>query len=82
MHGFRIFQTNSGHAAFRTNEEAEKFREREKAKRDALKAAKLAARGGVIEGGEASDAVQTAPTQPDCGADNAQETQSVLEAGA
>lgn len=72
----------SGHAAFRTNEEAEKFREREKAKRDALKAAKLAAQGGVSEGGEASDAEQTAPTQPDCGADTTQETQPVMEAGA
>ena len=38
--------------------------------------------GGVSEGGEASDAAQTAPTQPDCGADTAQETQPVLEAGA
>ena len=77
-----LMENLSGHAAFRTNEEAEKFREREKAKRDALKAAKLAAQGGVIEGGEASDAAQTAPTQPDCGADTAQETQPVLEAGA
>lgn len=77
-----LMENLSGHAAFRTNEEAEKFREREKAKRDALKAAKLAAQGSVSEGWEASDAAQTAPTQPDCGADNAQETQSVLEAGA
>lgn len=77
-----LMENLSGHAAFRTNEEAEKFREREKAKRDALKAAKLAAQGGVIEGGEASDAAQTTPTQPDCGADTAQETQPVLEAGA
>lgn len=77
-----LMENLSGHAAFRTNEEAEKFREREKAKRDALKAAKLAAQGGVSEGGEASDATQTAPTQPDCGADTAQETQPMLEAGA
>ena len=77
-----LMENLSGHAAFRTNEEAEKFREREKAKRDALKAAKLAAQGGVSEGGETSDAEQTAPTQPDCGADTAQETQPVLEAGA
>lgn len=77
-----LMENLSGHAAFRTNEEAEKFREREKAKRDALKAAKLAAQGGVIEGGEASDADQTAATQPDCGADTEQETQPVLEAGA
>lgn len=77
-----LMENLSGHAAFRTNEEAEKFREREKAKRDALKAAKLAAQGGGSAGGEVSDAEQTAPAQPDCGADTAQETQPVLEAGA
>ena len=71
-----------GHTAFRTPEEAQKAKEKAQRQRDALKAAKLAAQGGVIECGEASDAVQTAPTQPDCGADTAQETQPVLEAGA
>lgn len=71
-----------GHTAFRTPEEAQKAKEKAQRQRDALKAAKMAAQGGVIEGGEASDAVQTAPTQPDCGADTAQETQPVLEAGA
>lgn len=71
-----------GHTAFRTPEEAQKAKEKAQRQRDALKGAKLAAQGGVIEGGEASDAVQTAPTQPDCGADTAQETQPVLEAGA
>lgn len=71
-----------GHTAFRTPEEAQKAKEKAQRQRDALKAAKLAAQGGVSEGGEASDAVQTAPTQPDCGADTAQETQPVLEAGA
>lgn len=71
-----------GHTAFRTPEEAQKAKEKAQRQRDALKAAKLAAQGGVIEGGEASDAVQTAPTQPDCGADTAQETQPTLEAGA
>ena len=71
-----------GHTAFRTPEEAQKAKEKAQRQRDALKAAKLAAQGGVIEGGEASDAVQTAPTQLDCGADTAQETQPVLEAGA
>lgn len=71
-----------GHTAFRTPEEAQKAKEKAQRQRDALKAAKLAAQGGVSEGGEASDAVQTAPTQPDCGADTAQETQLVLEAGA
>lgn len=71
-----------GHTAFRTPEEAQKAKEKAQRQRDALKAAKLAAQGGVIEGGEASDAVQTAPTQPDCGVDTAQETQPVLEAGA
>lgn len=38
--------------------------------------------GGVIEGGGVSEAEQTAPTQPDCGADTEQETRPVLEAGA
>ena len=71
-----------GHTAFRTPEEAQKAKEKAQRQRDALKAAKLAAQGGVSEGGEASDAEQTAPTQPDCGADTAQETQPVLEAGA
>ena len=71
-----------GHTAFRTPEEAQKAKEKAQRQRDALKAAKLAAQGGVSEGGEASDAAQTAPTQPDCGADTAQETQPVLEAGA
>lgn len=68
-----------GHTAFRTPEEAQKAKEKAQRQRDALKAAKLAAQGSVSEGGEASDAAQTAPTQPDCGA---QETQPVLEAGA
>lgn len=71
-----------GHTAFRTPEEAQKAKEKAQRQRDALKAAKLAAQGSVSEGGEASDAVQTAPTQPDCGADTAQETQPTLEAGA
>lgn len=71
-----------GHTAFRTPEEAQKAKEKAQRQRDALKAAKLAAQGSVSEGGEASDAAQTAPTQPDCGADNAQENQPVLEAGA
>ena len=71
-----------GHTAFRTPEEAQKAKEKAQRQRDALKAAKLAAQGGVSEGGEASDAEQTAPTQPDCGADTAQETQPVREAGA
>lgn len=71
-----------GHTAFRTPEEAQKAKEKAQRQRDALKAAKLAAQGGVSEGGEASGAEQTAGTQPDCGADTAQETQPVLEAGA
>lgn len=68
----------SGHAAFRTDEEAQKFLAREKAKRDALKAAKQAAQNGDPATWEtaAQDAAQ--PTQPDCGADTAQ----MLEAGA
>ena len=71
-----------GHTAFRTPEEAQKAKEKAQRQRDTLKAAKLAAQGGVSEGGEASGAEQTAPTQPDCGADTAQETQPALEAGA
>lgn len=42
-----LMQNLSGHAAFRTEEDAEKFRVKEKAKRDALKAAKQGAHGGV-----------------------------------
>lgn len=71
-----------GHTAFRTPEEAQKAKEKAQRQRDALKAAKLAAQGSVSEGREASDDAQTAPTQPDCGADTAQETLPVLEAGA
>ena len=43
-----LMQNLSGHAAFRTEEDAEKFRVKEKAKRDALKAAKQAAQGGEV----------------------------------
>ena len=73
-----LMENLSGHAAFRTDEEAQKFLAREKAKRDALKAAKQAAQNGNPATGEtvAPDAAQ--PTQPDCGADTAQ----MLEAGA
>lgn len=73
-----LMENLSGHAAFRTDEEAQKFLAREKAKRDALKAAKQAAQNGDPATGEtaAQDAGQ--PTQPDCGADTAQ----MLEAGA
>ena len=73
-----LMENLSGHAAFRTDEEAQKFLAREKAKRDALKAAKQAAQNGDPATGEtaAQDAAQ--PTQPDCGADKAQ----MLEAGA
>lgn len=73
-----LMENLSGHAAFRTDEEAQKFLAREKAKRDALKAAKQAAQNGNLATGEtaAQDAAQ--PTQPDCGADTAQ----MLEAGA
>ena len=71
-----LMQNLSGHAAFRTEEDAEKFRVKEKAKRDALKAAKQAAHGGVSATEETAEA---APTQPDCGADGAPQAQ---EAGA
>lgn len=73
-----LMENLSGHAAFRTDEEAQKFLARDKAKRDALKAAKQAAQNGDPATWEtaAQDAAQ--PTQPDCGADTAQ----MLEAGA
>ena len=73
-----LMQNLSGHAAFRTAEEAEKFRIKEKAKRDKLKAAKQAAQGSDAASEETGEAEATAPTQPDCGADTAQ----MLEAGA
>ena len=47
-----LMENLSGHAAFRTDEEAQKFLAREKAKRDALKAAKLAAQNGNPATGE------------------------------
>lgn len=67
-----LMQNLSGHAAFRTAEEAEKFRLKEKAKRDKLKAAKQAAQGGDATSEETDEAEATMPTQPDCGADTAQ----------
>ena len=73
-----LMENLSGHAAFRTDEEAQKFLAREKAKRDALKAAKRAAQEGSASAGEAITSADAEPTQPDCGADMAQ----MLEAGA
>ena len=73
-----LMEKLSGHAAFRTDEEAQKFLAREKAKRDALKAAKQAAQEGSSSAGETVAPDATEPTQPDCGADTAQ----MLEAGA
>lgn len=73
-----LMENLSGHAAFRTDEEAQKFLAKEKAKRDALKAAKLAAQNGDPATGETVAPDTTRPTQPDCGADTAQ----MLEAGA
>ena len=70
-----LMQNLSGHAAFRTEEDAEKFRVKEKAKRDALKAAKQAAQGGEVPGEEAGAVAADAPTQPDCGADGAPQAQ-------
>lgn len=70
-----LMQNLSGHAAFRTEEDAEKFRVKEKAKQDALKAAKQAAHGGVSATEETAEAAAEAPTQPDCGADGAPQTQ-------
>lgn len=73
-----LMENLSGHAAFRTDEEAQKFLAREKAKRDALKAAKLAAQNGDPATGETVEQEENQPTQPDCGADTAQ----MLETGA
>ena len=73
-----LMENLSGHAAFRTDEEAQKFLAREKAKRDALKAAKLAAQNGDPATGETVEQEENQPTQPDCGADTVQ----MLEAGA
>ena len=73
-----LMENLSGHAAFRTDEEAQKFLAREKAKRDALKAAKQAAQSGDLATGETVEQEENQPTQPGCGADTAQ----MLEAGA
>lgn len=73
-----LMENLSGHAAFRTDEEAQKFHAREKAKRDALKAAKQAAQEGSASAGKTIASADVEPTQPDCGADTAQ----MLEAGA
>ena len=73
-----LMENLSGHAAFRTDEEAQKFLAREKAKRDALKAAKQAAQEGSASAGETIASADAEPTQPDCGADTAQ----MLETGA
>lgn len=73
-----LMERLSGHAAFRTDEEAQKFLAREKAKRDALKAAKQAVQEGGFSAGETVEQDATQPTQPDCGADTAQ----MMEAGA
>lgn len=70
-----LMQNLSGHAAFRTEEDAEKFRVKEKAKRDALKATKQAVHGGVSATEETAEATAEASTQPDCGADGAPQAQ-------
>lgn len=73
-----LMENLTGHAAFRTDEEAQKFLAKEKAKRDALKAAKQAAQESSSFTGETVASADTEPTQPDCGADTAQ----MMEAGA
>ena len=73
-----LMKNLTGHAAFRTDEEAQKFFAREKAKRDALKAAKQAAQEADSSAGETVEQEATEPTQPNCEADTAQ----MLEAGA
>ena len=73
-----LMENLSGHAAFRTDEEAQKFLVREKAKRNALKAVKQAAQEGSSSAGETVEPEETEPTQPDRGANTAQ----MLEVGA
>jgi len=73
-----LMENLSGHAAFRTDEEAQKFLAREKAKRDSLKAAKQAVQEGGFPSGVTVASANAEPTQPDCEADTAQ----MLEAGA
>lgn len=73
-----LMENLTGHAAFRTDEEAQKFLAKEKAKRDALKAAKQAAQESSSSTGETVASADIEPTQPDCGADTAQ----MMEAGA
>ena len=73
-----LMKNLTGHAAFRTDEEAQKFLAREKAKRDALKAAKQAAQEDDSSAGETVESEASEPTQPNSGADTAQ----MLEAGA
>lgn len=73
-----LMENLSGHAAFRTDEEAQKFLAREKAKRDSLKAAKQAAQEGGFPSGVTVASANAEPTQPDCETDTAQ----MLEAGA
>lgn len=73
-----LMENLSGHAAFRTDEEAQKFLAREKAKRDSLKAAKQAPQEGGFPSGVTVASANAEPTQPDCEADTAQ----MLEAGA
>ena len=73
-----LMENLSGHAAFRTDEDAQKFLAREKAKRDSLKAAKQAAQEGGFPSGVTVASANAEPTQPDCEADTAQ----MLEAGA
>lgn len=70
-----LMQNLTGHAAFRTEEDAEKFRVKEKAKRDALKVAKQATHCGVSAAEETAETAAEAPTQPDCGADGAPQAQ-------
>ena len=74
-----LMQNLSGHAAFRTAEDAEKFRVKEKAKRDALKAAKQAAQSGEVPVEETGAGTVDAPTQPNCEADSSAQ---LLKAGA
>ena len=73
-----LMENLSGHAAFRTDAEAQKFLAREKAKRDSLKAAKQTAQEGGSTAGETVASANAEPTQPNCEADTAQ----MLEAGA
>lgn len=59
-----LMENLSGHAAFRTEEQAEAFREKEQRKRDALRAAKAATRGVELAADSEEDTAEAEPQAP------------------